>query len=208
MKPNESTLCRRAHVPHVQWATSRRQFLASAGAGFGAVALNGMLTESLLAATTQTSVTGLHHPAKAKSVIFLFMEGGPSQLDTFDRKPLLNELAGHPLPASFKEPLTAMGERNAPLLPTKRKWARYGESGLEISDWFTHVARHADDLAVIRSCYGEGINQSLRRLQFDEHRQHSWRAPVSGRVGHLRLRNREQRFARVRGDERSKNRRY
>ena len=77
-----------------------------------------------------------HHPATAKSVIFLFMEGGPSQLDTFDRKPLLNELAGKPLPSSFREPLTAMGEKNSPLLATKRKWARYGESGLEISDWF------------------------------------------------------------------------
>ena len=51
-------------------------------------------------------------------------------------------------------------EKGSPLLPTKRKWARYGESGLEISDWFPHVAKHADDLAVIRSCYGEGINHS------------------------------------------------
>ena len=53
-----------------------------------------------------------------------------------------------------------MGEKNSPLLATKRKWAHYGESGLEISDWFPHVAQHADDLAVIRSCYGEGINHS------------------------------------------------
>ncbi len=165
MKPNQSELCRRAGVPHVQWQSSRRQFLAASGAGFGAVALNGMLAETLQASSTQDAIsgaanTGLHHLPRAKSVIFLFMEGGPSQLDTFDRKPLMNELAGQPLPSSFKEPLTAMGERNSPLLPTKRKWARYGESGLEISDWFPHVAQHADDLAVIRSCYGEGINHS------------------------------------------------
>ncbi len=159
MSNHDSTLCRLAGMPHVQVPTSRRQFLASAGAGFGAVALQGMLAESA-SSSSYVAVPGGHHPATAKSVIFLFMEGGPSQLDTFDRKPLLNELAGKPLPSSFREPLTAMGEKNSPLLATKRKWARYGESGLEISDWFPNVALHADDLAIIRSCYGEGINHS------------------------------------------------
>ncbi len=159
MKPNESRLCRVAGVPHVQYATDRRSFLATSGAGFGAVALNAMLSESAQSASV-ASFPGLHHAARAKSVIFLFMEGGPSQLDSFDRKPLVNRLAGQPLPSSFKEPLTAMGEKNSPLLASQRKWARYGESGLEISDWFPHVAQHADDLAVIRSCYGEGINHS------------------------------------------------
>jgi hypothetical protein len=159
MNRHRSTLCDLANVPHVQYAKDRRQFLASAGAGFGAVALQGMLADSLRG-SSDLSVSGLHHPATAKSVIFLFMEGGPSQLDTFDRKPLLNKLAGKPLPDSFREPLTAMGEKGSPLLPEKRKWARFGESGLEISDWFPHVAQHADDLAIIRSCYGEGINHS------------------------------------------------
>ncbi|MEM9645871.1 MAG: DUF1501 domain-containing protein [Planctomycetota bacterium] len=93
-------------------------------------------------------------------MIFLFMEGGPSQMDTFDRKPLLNRLAGQPLPASFDEPITAMGEKNTALLGCKRQWERHGESGLEISDWFPEVAKHADKLAVIRSCHGEGINHA------------------------------------------------
>jgi hypothetical protein len=159
MKSNASSLCRRACVPHVQYARSRREFLASAGAGFGALALHGLLAQSL-EASSLVAAPGGHHAATAKSVIFLFMEGGPSQLDTFDRKPLLNQLAGKPLPAAFREPLTAMGEKGSPLLASKRQWARYGESGLEISDWFPHVARHADDLAIIRSCYGEGINHS------------------------------------------------
>ncbi|MGI9472610.1 MAG: DUF1501 domain-containing protein, partial [Rubripirellula sp.] len=135
-------------------AKNRRQFLAHSGAGFGALALNGMLAEA------SETPKQPHHPATAKSVIFLFMEGGPSQLDTFDRKPLLNKLAGEPLPDTFREPITAMGEKGSPLLPTQRTWARHGESGLEISDWFPNVAQHADDLAVIRSCYGEGINHS------------------------------------------------
>lgn len=159
MKQNDSTLCRAAGMPHIQVPNSRRQFLASAGAGFGAVALQGMLSPSLSASRFVAAPNG-HHPATAKSVIFLFMEGGPSQLDTFDRKPLLNELAGQPLPDSFREPLTAMGEKNSPLLASKRKWSRFGQSGLEISDWFPNVARHADELAIIRSCYGEGINHS------------------------------------------------
>lgn len=154
-----SKLCQRANVPHIQPVLNRRQMLSQTGAGFGAVALNGMLAQAE-ALKTGLATQGCHHPASAKSVIFLFMEGGPSQLDTFDRKPLLNELAGQPLPASFREPITAMGEKGSPLLECKRKWNRYGESGLEISDWFPHVAQHADELAILRSCYGEGINHS------------------------------------------------
>lgn len=146
-------------MPHIQPVLNRRQMLSQAGAGFGALALNGMLAQ---AETLKTGLAtqGCHHAASAKSVIFLFMEGGPSQLDTFDRKPLLNELAGQSLPASFREPITAMGEKGSPLLECKRKWNQYGESGLEISDWFPHVAKHADELAILRSCYGEGINHS------------------------------------------------
>ncbi len=157
----QSELCVRAGVPHVQPATNRRDWLASAGAGFGAIALNGLLSKTLLGSSTEmVSAMGPHHMATAKSVIFLFMEGGPSQLDTFDRKPLVNQLAGKPLPTSFTEPLTAMGEKGSPILASKRNWTRYGQSGLEISDWLPDTARHADDLAVIRSCYGEGINHS------------------------------------------------
>lgn len=162
---SDSNLCRRLGIPHHQIASDRRGFLAGAGAGFGALALNGILARESIASSADTSqsmfANGVpHHLPRAKSVIFLFMEGGPSQMDTFDRKPLINELAGKPVPATFKEPLTAMGEKGSPILESRRKWARYGESGLEISDWFPNVAQHADKLAVIRSCYGEGINHS------------------------------------------------
>ncbi len=143
--------CHRYDLP-----TSRRDFLQTAGCGFGAVAL---------AALTGGQAQGapLRLPqriAKAKSVIFLFMEGGPSHLDTFDYKPLLNQLAGQPLPSSFKAPITAMGETNSPLLECRRTWKRHGEGGLWISDWFENVARHADDLAVIHSCASSGINHA------------------------------------------------
>jgi hypothetical protein len=143
--------------------TSRRDFLRRTGCGFGAVALAALMGEPVLGAPTFDSPNLArlpHHVAQAKNVIFLFMEGGPSHLDTFDRKPLLNELAGQKLPPSFKTPVLAMGESNAPLLESKRSWKQYGGSGLWISDWFENVAQHADDLAVIHSCVSDGINHA------------------------------------------------
>ena len=143
--------------------TSRRQFLSRAGCGFGAVALTALMKEPLLeAATTLPPALARipQHFGHAKSVIFCFMEGGPSHLDTFDRKPLLNQLAGQSLPPSFKEPVLAMGESGAPLMESRRTWKQYGQSGLWISDWFQNVAEHADDLAVIHSCVSDGINHA------------------------------------------------
>jgi hypothetical protein len=101
-----------------------------------------------------------HHRPRARSVIWLFMEGGPSHLDLLDPKPLLNKLAGQPLPASFKEPITAMGERGAPLLAAPRTWKQHGESGLWATEWIPNIARHLDDIAVIRSCWTNGINHA------------------------------------------------
>ena len=137
---------------------SRRNFLATAGAGFGSVALSALTGEKLVAGTASAKVP--HHFGKAKSVIFLFMEGGPSHLDLFDPKPLLRELAGQKLPDSFETPVTAAGEVNSPLLADQRKWAQHGESGLWISDWLPNHSRIADELCVIRSCVTDGINHA------------------------------------------------
>jgi hypothetical protein len=134
---------------------SRRDFLWQAGAGFTGLALATLLAEDGLAAEPEATAT---YPARARSVIFLFMEGGPSHLDTFDPKPLLNELAGKPLPPSFKPVVTPMGEFHSPVLAPKRKWARHGQGGLWISDWLPHIATCADDLTVIRSCWSNGLN--------------------------------------------------
>ena len=135
---------------------TRREFLLKAGGGFGAVALSGMLKAAISGATPGMA----HHRQRARRVIFLFMEGGPSHMDLFDPKPELNRLAGQPLPASFRRPITAMGEANSPLLACKREWKQHGESGLWISDWLPHTARFADDLCVLRSCWADGINHS------------------------------------------------
>jgi hypothetical protein len=88
------------------------------------------------------------------------MEGGPSHLDSFDPKPDLEKYAGQPLPPSFKPVVLAMGENDAPIMPSKRKWQQHGQGGLWISDWLPHTAQCADDLCVIRSCWTNGLNHS------------------------------------------------
>jgi len=137
--------------------TSRRDFLKYSGAGFGSLALSFLLGQDTAHALT---VPRTHHLARAKSVIFLFMEGGPSHLDLLDPKPMLNKYAGKPLPDSFVEPVTAMGEKGSPLLPAPRTWKQHGESGLWASEWIPHTAECLDDIAVIRSCWTDGINHA------------------------------------------------
>lgn len=148
---------------HYDPVYSRRDFLRTAGCGLGAVALSALLNQPVLGAQPglPASATSLGaRKGRAKNVIFLFMEGGPSHLDTFDYKPLLNKLDGQKLPPSFKEPILAMGEQGNPILGSKREWKRHGKSGLWVSDWFPNVAQHADDLAVIKSCVSDGINHA------------------------------------------------
>lgn len=152
------------NLPPAVSYTSRREMLLRSGAGFGALALASLLDgPGLSAASDEISplmAKLTHHRARAKSVIFLFMEGGPSHLDTFDPKPLVQQLAGKPLPPSFARIITAMGEFDSPVLASQRKWKQHGQSGLWISDWLPHTAMHADELAVIRSCWTNGINHS------------------------------------------------
>ncbi|MEZ6054124.1 MAG: DUF1501 domain-containing protein [Planctomycetaceae bacterium] len=136
---------------------SRRDFLQTSGVGFGALALEWLLQQETVAAEQSQFA---HHAARAKSVIWLFMEGGPSHLDLVDPKPLLNELNGQPLPTGFQEPITAMGEKGAPLLAAPRTWTQHGESGLWASEWIPHIAGCMDDIAVIRSCWTNGINHA------------------------------------------------
>src|SRR5262245_33062128 len=107
--------------------STRREWLLHAGAGFGGLALADLLSPDL-AAWAEPGTRGSspqpswRQTATARSVIFLFMEGGPSHIDTFDPKPALDRLAGKPLPPSFKPVITPMGEGRAPLLASKRKW--------------------------------------------------------------------------------------
>ena len=159
-----------SRIPHHELLTNRRDFLRRGGAGFGALALAALMgdNQKLLGALGDAGGAPAnpmmaklpHTPGRAKNVIFLFMEGGPSHLDICDHKPLLNQLAGQPLPESFGKVITAMGESKAPLLASKRQWKQYGESGLVVSDWIPHMAELADDWCVLRSCVSDGINHA------------------------------------------------
>jgi hypothetical protein len=106
-----------------------------------------------------------HHKARAKSMIFLFLAGGPSQVDTFDPKPLLNELHGQKRPASFGDVKYQFVSPDAKLLGTKRTFKRYGKNGIEVSDLFPHLAQCIDDIAVIRSCVGDAVVHSAAQYQ-------------------------------------------
>ncbi len=134
-------------------ASSRRSFLRQAGGGLGAVALTWLMAQE-----SGAEVLAPHFAPKAKRVIYLFMHGGPSHLETFDPKPELQRLAGSPLPESFGQVSTRRQVARNPLLATKRTFHRSGESGLPISDLLPQIAVHADQLAVIRSCWADSVN--------------------------------------------------
>ncbi|HEU0121010.1 MAG TPA: DUF1501 domain-containing protein, partial [Bryobacteraceae bacterium] len=148
--------------PHFTPARSRREFLERSGLGFGALAASWMLQRDALAAPAAAgnpfAPKSPHFAAKGKNVIYLFMHGGPSHIDTFDPKPLLATLDGKPVPPSFgKVDFQFTKMEKVPLLASRRTFKRRGQSGLEISDLFEHTAAHADDLAVIRSCHHDGF---------------------------------------------------
>ena len=138
---------------HYRPITSRREFFARAGSGLAGIAL-----ASMLRADDPLSAKKPHHPPKAKSIIWLFMEGGPSHVDLFDPKPKLLDMAGQPMPESFGRPITAMGTASNTLMPSKRTFKQYGESGLWVSDWYPNIAEHVDDMTVIRSVWADGLN--------------------------------------------------
>jgi uncharacterized protein (DUF1501 family) len=132
----------------------RRGFLQRFGGGLGGIALANMLHGE--------TGDGLHHPAKAKRVIYLFQSGGPSQIDLFDHKPKLTEETGKELPDSVRQGqrLTGMSGNQAslPLVGSPFKFAQHGKSGHWMSDRLPHTAKIADDLCIVKSMYTEAIN--------------------------------------------------
>ncbi len=135
---------------------SRRSFLRYSGLGLGWLA-----AMDLFAQSGPLAARPAPQPATAKRVIHLFMQGGPSHVDTFDPKPLLNRLDGQRPPGSFGSEDFQNGKfDDLTLMGSKRTFRRQGQSGLEVSDLFPYVAKHADDIAVIRSNYHEGFTHS------------------------------------------------
>lgn len=129
---------------------SRRQWLSSSAYGIGMVGLAGLLRPTPGAAASPLSARPSHFPARAKRIIHLWMNGGPSQVDTFDPKPALDRYAGQ-RPQSTARLATERQTRG--LMPSPFRFRKHGQSGLEISELFPHLARHADDLCVVRSMH-------------------------------------------------------
>ena len=162
MNPNST------HCGRFASAVSRRDFLSKSAFGFGAAAFGDLLLRN--SASASDASTGHiphllaprkpHFAAKAKHVIFLFMTGGPSHMDTFDPKPELQKRNGQPLPDSFKTEglnLQFMKATDGKLMGSPFPFRRHGQSGMEISSLFQKLGEHADDLAVIRSCYHDSF---------------------------------------------------
>jgi hypothetical protein len=141
---------------------TRREFLQQSGGGFAALALGWLLAAERARAGEKVdsplAPRPPHFPAKAQRVIYLFMHGGPSHLETFDPKPDLQRLAGRPLPESFGPVATRRKVAANPLLATKRTFRKYGRSGIEVSDFLPSIARCVDEIAVIRSCWADSVN--------------------------------------------------
>src|SRR3954453_1043274 len=147
--------------------------LCHTGTGLGMLGLAGLLADCGLLGPARAAGDPLaarppHFPGRARHVIHIYLNGGPSQLDTFDPKPLLKRYEGRSLPGGN---LTTERPTGA-ALPSPFRFQKHGQSGLEISEIFPHTARHADDLCVIRSMYANTPNheQSMRLMNCGDER--------------------------------------
>ncbi|HZS50170.1 MAG TPA: DUF1501 domain-containing protein [Bryobacterales bacterium] len=142
----------------------RRTFLSRGVAGLGLLALNSLLDPRLFAAASDLQSKGavnpLHHPAKAKRVIFLYQAGGPSHLETFDYKPKLAEMNGKPMPESLTKGQQIAQLQGKPLIcfGPQHKFQKFGKSQQEICSLFPHIGSVADDICIVRSMWTEQIN--------------------------------------------------
>ena len=149
---------------------SRRAMLRGTACGFGALGLRALLAEDggLLAGSAAENPLAPrlpHFSPRAKRVIFVFMHGGPSQVDTFDPKPRLDKDHGKPIP--FKLSLQFAPKDLGGLMKSPFAFRRYGQSGIPVSDLFRQVGAHADELCVIRSMVGEGVDHGAALLQLN-----------------------------------------
>jgi hypothetical protein len=155
---------------HVRYARNRREFLSDCFCGVGSLAFASMMAKSQAAAATIQNPLAPKPPhvperAKAKAVIFVYQSGGPSHLETFDPKPLLNKLHGQKRPAEFGDVKYQNVNSESRLLGSKRKFKQYGKSGLWVSDILPHQAEVVDDICVLNSMYGDMVVHSAAQYQ-------------------------------------------
>lgn len=151
---------------HTPCGRTRREFLWQVGGGFAGLALVDLLSrDGFFSSATGNETRRTHFPVKAKHAVFLFMNGGPSQVDTFDPKPALSRY--HNTPYRGDTPVGSNGRPIGHLMQTPFTFRRYGQSGLEISSLYPHVSRFADDLCVIRSLYTDTAAHASGCLQMN-----------------------------------------
>ena len=146
---------------------TRRQFFQDCGVGIGKVALASLLSERLATAASAAPARadGRHHRPRAKRVIYLFMAGAPSQLDLFDYKPKLQQLAGKPIPPSVIDGQRyAFIQPDAAVLSPRFKFAKHGQSGTELSEMLPHLAEVVDDVALLKSVHTDQFNHSPAQI--------------------------------------------
>jgi Protein of unknown function (DUF1501) len=142
---------------------TRREFVRDAFCGFGGLALASMLEQEQVRAAGESAFKA--SGGAARSVIFLFMAGGPSHIETFDPKPLLNRLNGQKRPSQFGEAKYQFIESDARLLGTRRTFARHGQCGMDVSDLFPHMAKCVDEIALLRGCHGDMVVHSAAQYE-------------------------------------------
>ncbi|MBL98839.1 MAG: sulfatase [Rhodopirellula sp.] len=151
-------------------ATNRRAFLQQSACSFGSLALQQLLHQQHLKATDSTAPSQLsaaspHFKPRAKRIIFLYMKGGPSQMDLFDYKPQLASGDGKGLPYKLPSNEETVGLDDTKLMAPISPFARRGESGLHISKWFEHLGRHADDICVLKAMHSDSPNHGVAERQ-------------------------------------------
>ncbi|MEJ5369052.1 MAG: DUF1501 domain-containing protein [Bryobacteraceae bacterium] len=147
--------------PDLTALRNRRRFLKEVACGIGMMGLADLLAAEGRTADSANPLAPKkpHFPGKAKHVIFMFMEGAPSQMDLFDPKPALQKYAGQPLPESLASQLRlAFTKKDAKILPSPRVFRPHGQSGIEFSDFLPHIASCADDICLVRSMQTDAFN--------------------------------------------------
>jgi hypothetical protein len=153
-------------IRNPQLAVTRRALFQRTGMGIGSIALSCLLGEDASAASPSSSLQP-HFPPRAKNVIFLHMVGAPSQLELFDHKPTLAQYDGQPCPKHLIEGQRFAFLRGHPsLLGPRFKFAKHGNSGLELSELLPHLASVADEIAVVKTLHTEQINHGPAQLMF------------------------------------------
>lgn len=158
-KPFASPLLPEDHLMQASPTMHRRHWLQTTGCGFGWLAVQALAARQVIASGAADSLPGPHFPPRAKRIIFLFMQGGPSQVDTFDHKPALAEHDGQSIAFDDSRVLAKTGRRGDTHRVMKSPWQfrQYGQGGHWVSDLFPEMARCADDLCMIHSAHTEGV---------------------------------------------------